>query len=240
LPRSDAVVGLLGALVGGVAAVGGAFLQARSAARLQLQQAEKEEIRRRADSAEHLKERQRALARRYLFQVDEAVDSLLHRLDNWTRRGGQWHAGAREPGYWEATTLYAMARALGAERVLALEGIYLDLEALWPDRSTGLPPRAVEDALRDAGGERFFQYDRLALSEAVLDRVHDGYRLLVYSEFRRRYEDPAWNRLLEPARAALTSLTHQQLESLERSLTGVKQRIEAITTMRETRADEPQ
>jgi hypothetical protein len=74
----------------------------------------------------------------------------------------------------------------------------------------------------------------------VLDRVHDGYRLLVYSEFRRRYEDPAWNRLLEPARAALTSLTHQQLESLERSLTGVKQRIEAITTMRETRADEPQ
>ena len=236
---SDAVVGLLGALVGGVAAVGGAFLQARSAAKLQLQQAEEEESRRRADSAKQLKERQRALARRYLFQLDEAVDSLLHRLDNWTRRGGQWYAGAREPAYWEATSLYAMARALGAERVLALEGVYLDLEALWPDSSTGLPPRAVENALRDAVGESFFQYDRLALSEAVLDRVDDGFRLLVYSEFRRRYEDPVWNGLLEPARAALTSLSHEQLESLERSLEGVKQRIEAITTMRDTGADGP-
>jgi hypothetical protein len=87
-----------------------------------------------------------------------------------------------------------MARALGAERVLALEGIYLDIEALWPGGR--LPPRAVEGALRDAVGEDFFQYDRLALSEAVLDRVHDGFRLLVYSEFRRRYEDPAWNELL--------------------------------------------
>jgi hypothetical protein len=237
---SDAVVGLLGALVGGVAAVGGAFLQARSAAKLQVQQAEKEENRRRAESAEHLKERQRALARRYLFQLDEAVDSLLHRLDNWTRRGGQWYAGARDPEYWEATTLYAMARALGAERILALEGIYLDIEALWPGGARRLPPRAVEDALRDAVGERFFQYDRLALSEAVLERVHDGFRLLIYSEFRQRYEDPAWSELLEPARAALTSLSQEQPESLERSLIDVKQQIVAITgTMRHTHVDEP-
>jgi hypothetical protein len=237
---SDAVVGLLGALVGGVAAVGGAFLQARSAAKLQVQQAEKEEIRRRAESAAHLKERQRALARRYLFQLDEAVDSLLHRLDNWTQRGGQWYAGARDPEYWEATTLYTMARALGAERVLALEGIYLDIEALWPDGTRGPRPRAVEDALRDAVGERFFQYDRLALSEVVLDRVEDGFRLLIYSEFRRRYEDPAWNELLEPARGALTSLGQEQLESLERSLTDVKQQIEAITeAMHDTHVARP-
>ena len=130
-----------------------------------------------------------------------------------------------------------MARALGAERVLALEGIYLDIEALWPG---GLPPRAVEGALRDAVGEDLFQYDRLALSEAVLDRVHDGFRLLVYSEFRRRYEDPAWNELLERARGVLTSLSPKQLKSLERSLSDVKQQIETITgTVRYANADEP-
>jgi len=237
---SDAVVGLLGALVGGVAAVGGAFLQARSAAQRQTQQAKKEEIRRRAESAEQLKEQQRTLARRYLFQLDEAVDSLLHRLDNWMRHGGQGWAGARDPGYWEVTTLYIVARALGAERVLALEGVYLDIDALWPDGSSDLPPRAVEDALGDAVGEDFFQYDRLALSEAVLDRAELGYRLLVYSEFRRRYDDAEWKELLEPARRALTSLDQDQRKSLERSLIAVKKQIEAIVrTRRERQADEP-
>ena len=121
---------------------------------------------------------------------------------------------------------------------LALEGIYLDLEALCPDSRAGLPARGRGCPARRRR-RALLPYDRLALSEAVLDRVHDGFRLLVYSEFRRRYEDRAWNRLLEPARAALTSLTQQQLKSLERSLGGVKQRIEAITTMCETRANEP-
>ena len=125
----------------------------------------------------------------------------------------------------------------GPERVLALEGIYLDIEALWPYGTRGLRPRAVEDALRDAVGEGFFEYDRLALSEEVLDRVDDGFRLLVYSEFRRRYEDPAWNELVEPARGALTSLSQEELKSLERSLIDVKQQIETIPgTMRHTHA----
>lgn len=238
LRMSDAVVGLLGALVGGVAAFGGAWLQARSAAKLQAHQSEKEERRRRADSAEHLKERQRALARRYLFQLDEAVDSLLHRLDNWVRRGGQSYAGARDPEYWEATTLYAVARTLGAERILALEGLYLDLDVLWPDSGEGLPPRAVEDALRDTVGETFFQYDRLALSEAVLDRIDDGFRLLIYSEFRQRYEEPGWNGLLKPARDVLTSLSQDQLKSLEHSLGRVHKQIEALTTTHDMRVGE--
>jgi hypothetical protein len=38
-----------------------------------------------------------------------------------------------------------------------------------------------------------FCYHRLALAEAVLDRVGDEFRLLTYSEFLRRYEDPEWN-----------------------------------------------
>ena len=51
----------------------------------------------------------------------------------------------------------------------------------------------------------------------MLDRAEVGYRLLVYSEFRRRYDDPNWKELLEPARRALTSLDQEQRKSLERS-----------------------
>jgi hypothetical protein len=165
---SDAIIGLAGALVGGLAAVAGAALQARSAASLQAKRAEEDERRRDAETAERLQERQRELARRYLFQLGDAVDSLLHRFDNWLREGGQDYAEERSPGYWEPSTLYAVARALAAERILSLEAVYLDLQALWPTDHPSLPTRAVEDAFRDSVGQRFFQYDRLALSEAVL------------------------------------------------------------------------
>lgn len=230
----DAIIGLAGALLGGGAAIAGAALQARSAASLQLARAQEEESRRRVERAEELQERQRALARRYLFQLGEAVDSLLHRVDNWLRRGGQHYAGARKAGYWETTTLYAIARTLGAERLLALDAVYLDLEALWPDSHVRLRPRAIEDALRDAAGEGFFQYDRLVLSEAVLARDDDGFRLLIYSEFLQRYNDPAWKELLEPARDALDSFSQAQLRQLEHRLTEMKQRVDETIGTRAT------
>jgi hypothetical protein len=228
----DAIIGLAGALLGGGAAIAGAALQARSAASLQLERTKEDESRRHVERAEQLQERQRALARRYLFQLGEAVDSLLHRVDNWLRRGGQHYAGARKAGYWETTTLYAIARALGAERLLALDAVYLDLQALWPDSRLRLQPRAIEDALRDAVGQGFFQYDRLALSEAVLARADEGFRLLIYSEFLHRYNDPAWKELLEPARDALDSVSSDELRQLEHRLTDVKQRVgETIGTL---------
>ena len=46
---SDAISGLLGAIVGGLAAIGGAWLQARNAAKLQRQEAAGQEEQRRAE-----------------------------------------------------------------------------------------------------------------------------------------------------------------------------------------------
>jgi len=77
---------------------------------------------------------------------------------------------------------------LGAERLLALEGVYVELQALSSSADTKLPERAVEDAVRRALGQNLFYYHRLALAEAVLDRARDNFRLLTYSEFLRRYE----------------------------------------------------
>jgi hypothetical protein len=226
----DALIGLAGAVVGGGAAVAGAALQARSAASLHRRQAEDEERRRHSEAAERLQERQRALARRYLFQLGEAVDSLLHRVDNWLRRGGKPYAGALNPGYWETTTLYVFARALGAERILSLDAVYLDLQALWPKGHTSLSPRAVERAVADAVGGGWFQYDRLGLAEAALTRADDGFRLLIYSEFRLRFDDPGWHQFLEAARETFNSLTEHQLTMLEDQLIAVKAQIDAATS----------
>lgn len=205
------------------------MLQARSAARL-----------RREEAARQDKERRQLLARRYLYQVHDAVDSLLRRVKNWADRGGAEFAEGRHPGYWEITSLYAVARALGAERILDLEGVYLELQALSSNECKKLTRRAVEEAVSEAFEEDFFRYHRLALAEAVLDRTGDEFRLLIYSEFLRRYEDPQWNleSLLEPARQAFGSLYGEEglkklkklKESLTNLVTSLNKCIEELTT----------
>jgi hypothetical protein len=98
------------------------------------------------------KDRRRILARRYLFQLGDAVDSLQHRVDNWAHRGGLEFSEGKFPGYWEVTSLYAVARALGAERILDLEGVYVELRAISPDEAAKLPQHAVEQAVTEAFG----------------------------------------------------------------------------------------
>jgi hypothetical protein len=215
---SGVIPSLLGALVGGLAALGGAWLQARSTARLQREEAARQEKQREGERKALLQDRQRILARRYLFQLADAVDSLRHRVDNWAHRGGLEFSEGRYPGYWEITSLYAVARALGAERILDLEGVYVELEAVSSDEAAKLPRHAVEEAVTRAFG--FFRYHRLALAESVLDRTGDEFRLLIYSEFLRRYEDPEWNlkSLLEPALQTLSSIHTGKFEALEQSL----------------------
>jgi hypothetical protein len=231
---SGAISSLLGALVGGLAAIGGAWIQARNTARLQREEAARQEKQRHAENVALLQERRRLLARRYLFQLGDAVDSLRHRVDNWAHRGGLEFSEGRYPGYWEVTNLYAVARALGAERILDLEGVYVELQALSSDEAAKLPRRAVEDAITEAFG--FFRYHRLALAEAVLERAGDEFRLLIYSEFLRRYEDPEWNlkSLLEPARQAFASIRKERFEKLERSLASLNKSIEDLTTSHNT------
>lgn len=85
---SGAIASLLGALVGGLAAIGGAWLQARSTAKLQREEAARQEQQRQAERTALLQDRRRILTRRYLFQLGDAVDSLQHRVDNWAHRGG--------------------------------------------------------------------------------------------------------------------------------------------------------
>ena len=111
---------------------------------MQREETARQEKQRHAESTTLLQERQRILARRYLYQLGDAVESLRCRVNNWAHHGGPGFSEGRYPGYWEVTSLYAVARALGAERILALEGVYVELQAFSSGAAANLPERAVE------------------------------------------------------------------------------------------------
>jgi hypothetical protein len=228
---SNAAAGLVGALIGGLAAIAGAYLQARTAARTAQQQRQADERKALEERETQAAERRQLLARRYLFGLQDAAESLRRRLENWAVRGGQSLADATDPGYWSITTLYAVGRALACERILALEAVYPALEADLPQLVEYFKDHGVEVALANAVGDRMFRYHRLALAEATLERDADEFRVLTYSEFRQRYEDPKWglNRLLEPATTALSRLSRPEMSELERSLSEIVRRLEAVT-----------
>lgn len=54
-------------------------------------------------------ERRDALVRRYLFQLQDAVETLWHRVDNVRHQGGK---GAMTPDDQASTTVYALDRVL--------------------------------------------------------------------------------------------------------------------------------
>jgi hypothetical protein len=228
---SDALAGLLGALVGGAAAIGGAILQARTAARNWDKQRASDESKAQEERERQAMDRRQALARRYLFGLQDSTESLRRRLENWADQGGKYVAERVDPGYWDVTTLYAVARALAAERILALEAVYPALDVDFPELVDTLKTRGVERTLDDAMGSRLLHYHRLTLAEAALERDSDEFRVLVFSEFRRRYEDPGWGlqRLLEPATNAINGLTPDQMRDLKKSLDDFAQELEPVT-----------
>ena len=61
-------------------------------------------------------ERRQAFAQRYLFQLQDAAETLWFRLDNVARRGGRF---VMDDDYFETTSLYALGR------VLAMRGMPL-------------------------------------------------------------------------------------------------------------------
>ena len=77
------------------------------------------------------------------------------------------------------------------------------------------------------GGAAFFQYDRLALAEAVMEREGDRFRASTYLEFRRRYEskDSGEREWLAPAREAIQSLTEDRMGKLLDQLRTIAVRI---------------
>jgi hypothetical protein len=233
---SGAEAALLGAAIGATATVAVAIVDA--VARHRAEAARRRESR--EDAAEHQRaaraaavEQQRiTLVRRYLFQFQDAVESLDHRLGNWADRGGEEHSERVDPGYWKITMLYALARALGAERILAIEGVYPQLESVTPGLGQFLKESGVDRAIDKRLGESLLHYHRQALADSAVKPEPDGFRVVTYTEFRRRCEDVSWalDRLLEKAYAALEPLKteNEKMASLRQSLTDIRNHLDSV------------
>jgi hypothetical protein len=169
-------------------------------------------------------ERREALTQRYLFQLQDAVESLWFRLKNLTAEGGRL---VMEDEYFETTTLYALGRVLAVERLIALDGVYPQLERLYPNLGAFLMKHRVDYAL----GGSFYQYDRLTLAEAVLEREGDRFRVSTYLEFRKRYESETGGerKWLAPAREAIEALPDDRAEKLLDQLKNIATRIATET-----------
>ena len=223
---SSGIAAIIGAAIGAIATAAGVIVQAVLSNRAEAQ--------RRREARDSDRERQRReLAQRYLFQLQDAVVSLRLRLENWARQGGEPWAESVDPGYWDITTLYALGRALAAERILSLEGVYTALDEQFPGLAESLRSSSVDRVLQ-AGLRRLFYYHRLALAESLLERHPEGYRLLMYTEWRRRYEDPSsgLDRLLEPTTASLQSLSPERdLDQLIKALAGITSELGKATSL---------
>jgi hypothetical protein len=224
---SETLAALAGAFIGGVAVVSGSLFQARAASKADRRRYEHEEERRRQESAELVEETRRALARRYLFQLQDSVESLRRRIDNWASRGGR-AVTSSDPEYWGVTNLYAMGRALAAERVLSLEGVYADLDG---ELKAFLTTHTVDGAIASVLSQQFFFYERLALGEAILQPEPAGYRLLTFWEFRRRYDDPSWRleSLLSTAARSLSDMTPSEMMAMTGALEELAAMLETAT-----------
>ena len=173
-----------------------------------------------------LAERREALVQRYLFQLQDSAESLWYRLKNLAYDHGRL---VMEDQYFETTTLYALGRALAVERLLALDGVYPQLETLYPGLGTFLVENQVDRAL----GEGFYKYDRLVLAEAVMQRDGDGFRVSTYIEFRSRYENESHQERewLAPARMAIQSLTPESTKLLRDRLGRIAVRLSEETSV---------
>lgn len=161
-------------------------------------------------------ELRREVVERYLLQLQDGVDDLWYRLDNLKNRGGQTVMAYE---YFEISTLYTLGRVLAYERIFLLDGIYPQLERLYPGAGIALRTN-LRNLDQQLNQRNFHRYDRLALAESVLERA-DGYlHTNTYLEFKQRYtaENSLERASLALARQYIAALTEKELSELLISL----------------------
>jgi hypothetical protein len=201
-PAATVLAALIAAGLGGL---GGAWFQARL-------QRKSEQYDRRA-----------LLRRRYFFQLQDATQSLWYRLNNLANEFGRT---VMEDDYYATTTLYALGRVLAIERIFALEGIYPELQSLYPpsDGAAGLGDFLIKRSLNRKLAA-VYEYHRLALAEAILVSDGDGYRVSTFGNFRAMYEsaDRTARDWFRPALQAIESEKSLSNDTINEAMDALKE-----------------
>ncbi len=155
----------------------------------------------------------RELADKYLIQLQDSLESLWFRLDNIKYRDG---LQKMTEYYYEVSTLYILGSVLAHNRILSYEGVYTKIEQSIP--GLGI---FIRDKLNQFGScldkidpnIHFYQYDRIALAEAVMSFNGERHTIASYLQFRKQYEDPSSNlkTLLSPAKEFITKIKPVEL-----------------------------
>jgi hypothetical protein len=191
------------------------------------------------------RERRNLLLTRYLAQLQDACESLWYRLRNLAYERASL---ASSEAYLVTTTMYTLGRALGLERMLALEGLYPEIWKGFPELKGSLSRRRIDRAVEEttkAYGLELQHYDRLALAEAAVEHHDDEFRPSTLLEFRRRIEG-AESEWWEPARKAVTALqdsgdcVSSLMETLEKLVLALSKVTEIDSALPEEGADPPE
>jgi len=201
-PGATVLAALIAAGLGGL---GGAWYQAR--------------LRRKSEESD----RRALLRKRYFFQLQDATQSLWYRFDNLANESGRT---VMEDDYYATTTLYALGRVLAIERIFALEGLYPELQSLYPptDDSPGLGDFLINRSLNRKLGA-VYEYHRLALAEAILESAGDGYRASTFGTFRAMYEssDRTARDWFQPALRAIESERSLSNDTINEAMGALKE-----------------
>lgn len=177
---------------------------------------QKKYLRERREEERRLYER---VVQPYLTQMQDAMESLSRRLENINNRGGR---AVMDSGYFEESTIYALAIVLAFKRIFLLGGIY----NLISERNKALADYLNETLehidlwLRRKGSQfKFYHYNRQALAEVVMERRCDRWQTTTYWEFIQNYrnkssfDDP----ILKPAKDFIGSF-HAKDQDTEKTI----------------------
>ena len=98
--------------------------------------------------------------------------------------------------YYEISHFYILGSVLAYNRILSYEGIYTKIEQSIPGLGTFLRKKMNQfgsylDKIDST--IHFYQYDRIALAEAVMSFNEERYNVGSYLLFQKRYEDQSSN-----------------------------------------------
>jgi hypothetical protein len=180
---------------------------------------------------------------KYLIQFQYCIQSFGDRLYNIRERSGAQYMmrikGSKD--YYTITTMYSLGSILAYHRILLFEGIYSQINFIYPNFGSNLISKLDEfgtklDNLRIFNPETkikitFFKYDRMLLGDALTERDNNTSKLCSYLKFKSLYEnDEKIRNSLEPARLFVENLPlSTELDKIKEGLDDLLVELEAKT-----------
>ena len=174
------------------------------------------------------------LTDKYLIQLQYIVQSFSNRLSNMKNRGSAEYMNyiTGNDEYYTVSTLYALGTILAYHRILLLEGIYAQIEYIYPNFGSLLIKKFDEfgyglDNMKIKNPQthrsvKFFRYDRMALGDAITEKEDYVPRLCSYLKFKNMYvNDDGIKSALEPASQFVQNLPFAFPSDLEKLINGL-------------------